>query len=189
MDLAPWEQEELEKWKGGAAKAPDAEESRPTGLSGETLRTHVSRSATPSTAIPDYQPPRPTLPPQPLRTQTTSKQRKTQELGPGLQRVRDNALSIVMLVALAAFGFVFYSSCSIFVVTPTDADPKGATLITSRLSGLNFIDSAEGFLTRHQGNVTPSARSAMIGSITDSAKVYLELPHFGWLHRFTIRGK
>ena len=189
VDLAPWEQEELEQWKGGGTKAPDAEEARPTDLSGETLRTHVSRTPIPSSAAPDYEPPRPTLPRQPLKTQATSKQSKTQELSPGLQKVRDNALSIIVLVALAAFAFVFYSNCSVFVIAPSNTHPNGATLITSHLSGLKFIDSAEGFLTRHQGSVTPSARAAMIGNVTEGAKVYLELPHFGWLHRYTTGGK
>ena len=189
MDLAPWEKEELEQWKGGQAKEPEVEEARPTELSGETLRTHVSRSPTPSATTPDYEPPRPTLPPQPLRTQTDKHKPRTQELSPGLQKVRDNALSIVMLVALTAFSFVFYTNCSVFIVTPTDTDPKGATLITSRLSGLNFIDSAEGFLTRHQGTVTPSSRSAMVDNITGSAKVYVELPYFERLHRYTTGGK
>lgn len=188
VDRAPWEQEEIDQWKGEVTKVPDAEETRPTDLSGEKLRTHVSRAPTASSIAPNYEPPRPTLPPQPLKTQAERKSQR-QEPGVGLQWVRDSALSIVILVALAAFGIVFYSNCSIFVVAPTDAHPNGATLITNRLSGLNFIDSAEGFLTRHQGTVTPSARTAMADHIAESARIYMELPYFGRLHRFTTRGK
>lgn len=189
MELAPWEQEELEQWKGGQAEAPEAREASPPGLSGEVLRTHVNRSPAPSDTAPNYEPPRPTLPPQPLKTQAERNKSKSQDMGATLQKVRDNLLSIVLLVALAASCFVFYSSCSVFVIPPTDGRPGGATLITADMPGLNFVDSAEGFLTRHQGNATPSARAAMIENITKSAKIYVELPYFGWLHRLTTRSR
>lgn len=80
-------------------------------------------------------------------------------------------LGSVALACLIGSRFV-----SIFVVEPIGAVPEGRALIISRLSTLQFIDSADGWCRRQSDKVNLMCRFSVMGKVVSEATIIARLP-------------
>jgi len=88
-------------------------------------------------------------------------------------------------VALA----VVASQITIFVIQPIGALPEGSTLVISRMSNTNLIDSADAICERTQGGVSLFCRIGAMGGTLKNAKIYFRLPYLHWLYVISTGGK
>lgn len=89
----------------------------------------------------------------------------------------------LILVSVIISQFV-----SIFVVQPIGAVPEGRTLIISRLTNMNFIDSADAMCQRADGGVSLICRMAAMGAVLNKANVIARLPYSEQLYLFSTGG-
>lgn len=95
---------------------------------------------------------------------------------------------ICLLVAAAAFA-VATQLLTVFVVQPIGAVPEGRTLIISRMTSMNFIDSADAWCERSMGGVSLLCRMSVLGRIGETGTIYARLPYSEWLYLHSTGGK
>jgi len=78
---------------------------------------------------------------------------------------------------------------SIFVIQPIGAIPEGRTIIITRLSTLNFIDSADAWCERKMGGVSLLCRITVLGKVAQESKILMRLPYSETLYEFSTGGK
>lgn len=78
---------------------------------------------------------------------------------------------------------------TIFVIQPIGALPEGRTVVITRLTNLNFIDSADAFCDRKMGGVSLLCRGAVLGRVGQEAKILLRLPYSETLYGISTGGK
>jgi hypothetical protein len=78
---------------------------------------------------------------------------------------------------------------TVFVIQPIGAVPEGRTVIITRLSNLNFIDSADGWCDRNMGGVSLLCRMMVIGKVGKEAHIIARLPYSKFLYQLTTNGK
>jgi hypothetical protein len=96
---------------------------------------------------------------------------------------------VILFLAVAAIGLVLYTQFSLFVVQPIGAVPEGRTLIISRLTNVNFIDSADGICERQMGGVSLLCRGMVIGKVGSTATIYARLPYSETLYGISTGGR
>jgi hypothetical protein len=94
----------------------------------------------------------------------------------------------LILVILAAVILFIYTQLTVFVVAPIGAVPEGRTLIISRLTNSQFIDSADAMCERIQGGVSLLCRGMVLGAVGQNATVYLRLPYSESLYLISTGG-
>ncbi|KQP39450.1 MULTISPECIES: hypothetical protein [unclassified Methylobacterium] len=93
-------------------------------------------------------------------------------------------LAIMAVALVIAAQFV-----TIFVIQPIGAIPEGRTVIISRLTNLNFIDSPDAFCEREMGNVNLLCRGMVAGRVASQATIIARLPYSSMLYGISTRGK
>ena len=71
---------------------------------------------------------------------------------------------------------------TIFVIQTIGAIPEGRTLIITRLTNMNFIDSADGMCERKLGGVSLMCRLAALAQVTKESTIIGRLPYSGALY-------
>ncbi|WP_200338558.1 hypothetical protein [Rhodovibrio sodomensis] len=97
-------------------------------------------------------------------------------------------IAVVLAVLFAVAGGPFYATCSIFVVQPIGAVPEGRTVIITRLSSVNFIDSADAWCARNQDRVNILCRAAVLGRVAGQAEIIARLPYSETLYELSTGG-
>ena len=101
-----------------------------------------------------------------------------------------NQKSIILIGAVVTAAFLIaYFSLTLFVIQPIGALPEGRTLVISRLSKTQFIDSADAMCEREMGGVSLLCRSMMIGNVLKSATTILRLPYSETLYFWSTGGR
>jgi hypothetical protein len=95
-------------------------------------------------------------------------------------------LAIVALVILAIIGAQFIT---IFVIQPIGALPEGRTLVITRLTNMNFIDSADAICDRKMGGVSLLCRAAVMGRVAETSAILIRLPYSEMLYSISTGGK
>jgi hypothetical protein len=103
-----------------------------------------------------------------------------------MTRVRK--ISIAVALTLLAVAGIAATQVSIVVIQPIGALPEGRTLVVSRLTNTNFVDSPDAICERLQGGVSLFCRAAVMGQIADEAKIYLRLPYSKTLYSMSTGG-
>ncbi len=98
-------------------------------------------------------------------------------------------VSLIALFAIVVLSVVAYTQLTIFVVPPIGAVPEGKTLIISRMSNTQFIDSADAMCERTQGGVSILCRGMLLGSIAENSKIHLRLPYNRSLYLISTNGQ
>lgn len=98
-------------------------------------------------------------------------------------------VSLIALFAIVVLSVVAYTQLTIFVVPPIGAVPEGKTLIISRMSNTQFIDSADAMCERTQGGVSLLCRGMLLGSIAGNSKIHLRLPYSETLYLISTDGE
>lgn len=78
---------------------------------------------------------------------------------------------------------------TVFVIQPIGAVPDGRTVIITRLTNLNFVDSADAVCERKLGGVSLFCRGAVMGRIAHESRVLLRLPYSETLYSISTGGK
>lgn len=95
------------------------------------------------------------------------------------------SIGILLLVGLViAAQFV-----TIFIVQPIGAVPEGRTVIITRLTNMNFIDSADGICDRGMGGVSLLCRGAVAGRVLKQTTILARLPYSATLYGISTGGK
>src|ERR1700737_3799281 len=95
-------------------------------------------------------------------------------------------LGVIAVIA----AFVFESQfITIFVIQPIGAVPEGRTLVITRLTNMNFIDSADAICGRKMGGVSLLCRAAVMGRVGEQSSTLLRLPYSEMLYTFTRGGR
>lgn len=95
---------------------------------------------------------------------------------------------ICLLIAAAALA-VASQLLTVFIVQPIGAIPDGRTLIMSRMTTMNFIDSADAWCERKMGGVSLLCRIGVLGRIGNDATIYVRLPYSETLYLYSTGGK
>ena len=92
---------------------------------------------------------------------------------------------------LAMLGCIAIASTqvTIFVIQPLEALPEGKTLIISRMTKTQFIDSADGMCEREFGGVSLLCRLATLGAVLGKAHIYMKLPYIPFFYSISTGGK
>lgn len=98
-------------------------------------------------------------------------------------------LGVTITLIVVAAAIAFYTQLRIFVVQPIGAVPNGRTLIISRLTNINFIDSADGICERQMGGVSLICRGMVMSKIASTATIYARLPYSDILYRISTGGR
>jgi hypothetical protein len=91
--------------------------------------------------------------------------------------------------ALLAALLVATQFVTIFIIQPIGAIPEGRTVVITRLTNLNFIDSADAFCERKLGRVSLLCRGAVMGRVVKEATILLRLPYSQTLYSISTGGK
>lgn len=78
---------------------------------------------------------------------------------------------------------------TIFVIQPIAAVPDGRTVIITRLTTLNFVDSADAVCERKLGGVSLLCRGAVMGRVAKESRILLRLPYSETLYSISTGGK
>ena len=92
------------------------------------------------------------------------------------------------VIAIAAF-VVGSQFITIFVIQPIGAVPEGRTLVVTRLTNMNFIDSADAICDRKMGGVSLLCRVAVMGRVEEKSSILLRLPYSEMLYSISTGGK
>jgi hypothetical protein len=95
-------------------------------------------------------------------------------------------LGLVALVAACIVGAQFIT---IFVIQPIGALPDGRTVVITRLTNMNFIDSADAVCDRKMGGVSLLCRAAVLGAVGEKSSILLRLPYSETLYSISTGGK
>lgn len=93
------------------------------------------------------------------------------------------AVAACLIIIIVGAQFI-----SIFVVQPIGAVPEGRTIIITRLTNVNFIDSADAICARKMGGVSLLCRGAMLGRVSQEANVLVRLPYSSFLYGISTGG-
>jgi hypothetical protein len=77
---------------------------------------------------------------------------------------------------------------TIFVVQPIGAVPEGRTLIITRLTTMNFIDSADAWCVRKNGGVNLLCRGAVMSAVGTKTTILGRLPYSATLYGISTGG-
>ncbi|WP_076858179.1 hypothetical protein [Bradyrhizobium mercantei] len=89
---------------------------------------------------------------------------------------------IVSFIVVAQF-------VTIFVIQPIGAIPEGRTVVITRLTNLNFIDSADAVCDRKLGGVSLLCRGVVMGKVAKEARILARLPYSETLYTISTGGK
>ena len=95
---------------------------------------------------------------------------------------------VIPLILTAVIGVVC-TQLTFFVVQPIGAVPEGRTLIISRLTNVNLVDSADGICERQMGGVSLLCRGAVIARVGNTATIYARFPYSETLYRISTGGR
>ena len=95
---------------------------------------------------------------------------------------------ILAIGLVFALGFLATVVFGVFVVQPIGAIPDGRTVITWRLKGFKFIDSADGWCLRNVGSVSLLCRARAMGMVAESDNILLRLPYSRRLYLWSTDG-
>jgi hypothetical protein len=95
----------------------------------------------------------------------------------------------MLVVAAIAAVIVATQFFTIFVVQPIGAVPEGRTIIITRLTNVNFIDSADAICARLMGGVSLLCRGAVIARVSKESTIIARLPYSGFLYGISTGGK
>jgi hypothetical protein len=95
---------------------------------------------------------------------------------------------IVSFVSLAAISIVIATQLTIFVIPPIGAIPEGKTLIITRLTEMQFVDSADAMCLRKMNGVSILCRAMALGAVSKNSNILLRLPYSGYLYLWTTGG-
>ena len=95
----------------------------------------------------------------------------------------------VRLVVLAVLMVVAYTQLSFFVIQPIGAVPEGKTLLVTRLTKMQFVDSADAMCERLQGGVSLFCRMGAMSAVLDKATILMRMPYSSWLYHISTGGK
>jgi hypothetical protein len=93
------------------------------------------------------------------------------------------------VVALIATFFVGAQFITIFVIQPIGALPNGRTVVITRLTNMNFVDSADAVCDRKLGGVSILCRAAVLGRVAKDSSILLRLPYSETLYSISTGGK
>ncbi|TKV71656.1 hypothetical protein FDV58_39240 [Bradyrhizobium elkanii] len=91
--------------------------------------------------------------------------------------------------ALIASFIVLTQFVTIFVIQPIGAIPEGRTVVITRLTNLNFVDSADAVCDRKLGGVSLLCRGAVMGKVAKEARILVRLPYSETLYSISTGGK
>jgi hypothetical protein len=95
----------------------------------------------------------------------------------------------MLVIAVAAAVIVTTRFFTIFVVQPIGAVPEGRTVIITRLTNVNFIDSADAICARRMGGVNLLCRGAVIARVLNESTIIARLPYSSLLYGISTSGK
>lgn len=95
----------------------------------------------------------------------------------------------VFLCLFLGFALVVYTQVTFFVIPPIGAIPEGVTVVMSRGSKTNFIDSPDGVCERIQGGVSLLCRGLVMGTVAQQSTIYFRLPYSSFLYGISTGGK
>ena len=97
-----------------------------------------------------------------------------------------NWLVAVALIAACIVGAQFIT---VFVIQPIGAVPDGRTVVITRLTNMNCVDSADAVCDRKFGGVSILCRVAVLGRVAKETSILLRLPYSETLYRISTGGK
>jgi hypothetical protein len=77
-------------------------------------------------------------------------------------------------IAVALIGAQFVS---IFVIQPIGAVPDGRTVVITRPTNVNFVDSTDAICARKMGGVSILCRAAVLGRVAKESTMLVRLPY------------
>lgn len=91
--------------------------------------------------------------------------------------------------ALITSFIVLTQFVTIFVIQPIGAIPEGRTVVITRLTNLNFVDSADAVCDRKLGGVSLLCRGVVMGKVAKEARILVRLPYSETLYSISTGGK
>ena len=82
-----------------------------------------------------------------------------------------------------------YTQLTILVIPPIGALPEGRTVVITRLSKTEFIDSPDAMCERIQGGVSLLCRGMVMGAVIEKATILARLPYSSLLYNISNGGK
>lgn len=95
-------------------------------------------------------------------------------------------LNFILPMALAAISAAAYFGLTIFVIPPMGALPEGRTIIITRLSVTNFIDTPEALCERSMGNSNPLCLLMVTAAVAEKSTVIARLPYSEALYHIAM---
>jgi hypothetical protein len=92
-------------------------------------------------------------------------------------------------LALIAACIVGAQFITIFVIQPIGALPDGRTVVITRLTNMNFVDSADAVCDRKLGGVSILCRATVLGRVGEQSTILLRLPYSETLYSISTGGK
>jgi hypothetical protein len=96
--------------------------------------------------------------------------------------------AIAAAIGLGAAAVIASTQVTLFVIQPIGAVPDGRTLVISRLTSMEFVDSADGWCARRMGKVNLLCRAAVMARVGQEADVLLRLPYSRTLYLWSTGG-
>ena len=96
---------------------------------------------------------------------------------------------IIGIIIFAIFSIILYTQITLFVIPPIGAIPEGMTIVMSRGTKTNFIDSPDAMCERIQGGVSLLCRAMAIGAVGQKSKIYFRLPYSSILYGISTNGR
>jgi hypothetical protein len=96
--------------------------------------------------------------------------------------------AIAAAIGVGAAALIASTQVTFFVIQPIGAVPDGRTLLISRLTSMQFIDSADAWCERRMGKVNLLCRAAVIARVAQEADVLLRLPYSETLYLWSTGG-
>lgn len=93
------------------------------------------------------------------------------------------------LVLLVVIAVLAYTQLTVFVIQPIGALPEGRTVIMTRLTKMEFIDSPDAMCERMQGGVSLLCRGMAMAAVVEKATILARLPYSSWLYSVSTGGK
>jgi hypothetical protein len=115
------------------------------------------------------------------------------DLGTG-HRVRRMSRKLVVgfglgLISLVVLLIIAAQFVSIFVIQPIGALPEGQTVVITRLSKLQFVDSPDAVCSRLTNGVTLLCRGMVAARVAEESTILLRLPYSEWLYKISTGGE
>ncbi|MBI5112274.1 MAG: hypothetical protein HZA68_09910 [Rhodovulum sp.] len=95
----------------------------------------------------------------------------------------------VVIGALCVALIIAAQFVTVFVIQPIGALPEGRTVVISRLTTMNFVDSADAWCERKMSGVSLLCRMAVIARVSKESTVLLRLPYSDILYKISTNGK